>query len=64
VRIGVHFPEFVQEHPEIAWTAMRGMRNRIAHEYFILNFETIWKTIESELPMLVLQVETILMSGR
>lgn len=53
-----HFPDFVVAHPEIAWTAIRGMRNRIVHEYFILNFETIWTTIKGELPQLIRQVES------
>jgi uncharacterized protein with HEPN domain len=61
-KIALHFPGFVEAHPEIAWTAIRGMRNRIAHEYFILNFETVWKTIESELPELVRQVGAIFAS--
>jgi uncharacterized protein with HEPN domain len=56
-KVEEHFPEFAVEHPEIAWTAIRGMRNRIAHEYFILNFETIWTTIEAELPRLIQQVD-------
>ena len=34
------------------------MRNRIVHEYFILNFETIWTTLEAELPRLIWQVES------
>lgn len=58
-KIEEHFPEFAQAHPEIAWTAIRGMRNRIAHEYFILNFETIWTTIEVELPRLIRQVDSV-----
>ena len=53
----------IEEHfPEIAWTAIRGMRNRIVHEYFILNFETIWTTVEAELPRLMRQVESALQS--
>ncbi len=56
-KIEEHFPDFVVAHPEIAWTAIRGMRNRIVHEYFILNFETIWTTIQGELPQLLRQVE-------
>jgi uncharacterized protein with HEPN domain len=59
-KIALRFPSFVEAHPEIGWTAIRGMRNRIAHEYFILNFETIWKTIESEMPELLRQVEAVL----
>jgi uncharacterized protein with HEPN domain len=58
-KIEEHFPDFVVAHPEIAWAAIRGMRNRIAHEYFMLNFETIWKTIESELPLLMQQIDSI-----
>ncbi|MGD0798280.1 MAG: DUF86 domain-containing protein [Acidobacteriaceae bacterium] len=61
-KIEEHFPEFAVAHPEIAWTAIRGMRNRIVHEYFILNFETIWTTVEAELPRLMRQVESVLQS--
>jgi uncharacterized protein with HEPN domain len=61
-KIEEHFSDFVQAHPEIAWTPIRGMRNRIANEYFILNFETIWNTVASELPQLGRQVEAILAS--
>ncbi len=57
-KIEERFPEFAVAHPEIAWIAIRGMRNRIVHEYFILNFETIWTTIEAELPPLIRQVES------
>ena len=57
-KIEERFPAFAATHPEIAWTAIRGMRNRIVHEYFILNFETIWTTIEVELPRLIQQVES------
>jgi uncharacterized protein with HEPN domain len=59
-KIEEHFPGFAVAHPEIAWTAIRGMRNRIAHEYFILNFETIWSTIETELPQLIRQIESVI----
>ena len=62
-KIEEHFPDFAVANPEIAWTAIRGMRNRIAHEYFILNFETIWMTIEVELPRLIRQVEAAIVSG-
>ena len=57
-KIEERYPEFAVAHPEIPWTAIRGMRNRIVHEYFILNLETIWTTIEAELPRLIRQVES------
>ncbi len=57
-KIEERFPDFAVAHPEIPWTAIRGTRNRIVHEYFILNFETIWTTLEAELPRLIRQVES------
>ena len=60
-KIEERFPDFAVAHPEIAWTAIRGMRNRIVHEYFILNFETIWTTINAELPRLTQQIESAAM---
>ena len=61
-KIETHFPEFSAAHLEISWSAIRGMRNRIAHEYFVLNQETIWSTIETELPRLMLQVDSLTQS--
>ena len=29
------YPDFASEHPTIAWKSMKGMRNRIAHGYFL-----------------------------
>lgn len=62
-KIEDHFPDFVAAHPEIAWVGIRGMRNRIAHQYFTLNTETIWETIGSALPTLLQQVGSIMNAG-
>ncbi|OHV84439.1 DUF86 domain-containing protein [Rhizobium sp. LCM 4573] len=45
-------PEFIMEHPEIPWTSLRGMRNRIAHEYFDINLERVWSTVKDDIPEL------------
>ncbi len=47
------YPCFVEQHPEIAWRGMRGMRNRIAHGYFEINLELVWTTVQSALPELL-----------
>jgi uncharacterized protein with HEPN domain len=49
-RIMDRHPEFAAAHPEIAWRAMRGMRNRIAHGYFEIDFAVVWETVQSALP--------------
>jgi uncharacterized protein with HEPN domain len=45
--------EFVETHPEIPWRNMRGMRNRMAHGYFQIDFEVVWDTVQTALPDLI-----------
>lgn len=39
--------EFKDNHSEIPWRAIRGMRNVVAHEYGKIDVETVWETAES-----------------
>lgn len=50
------FPEFVADHPELPLSSAYQMRNAVAHGYFKVDFEIIWKTIQSELPGLYSKV--------
>lgn len=36
------------------------MRNLLAHEYFGVDLETLWKTVADDLPDLQVQVEALL----
>ena len=54
-------PEIRENHDEIDWKGMIGLRNRIAHEYFGLSLPIIWKIVQDELPELkrkISQIET------
>jgi uncharacterized protein with HEPN domain len=44
------FPEFVTAHPELPLSSAYQMRNAIAHGYFKVDFEIVWKTICNDLP--------------
>lgn len=46
-------PAFATDHPETAWRAMRGMRNRIAHGYFHIDLDVVWETVQTALPDLL-----------
>ena len=48
--------EFAQQHPDVPWRNMRGMRNRIAHGYFDLNLDLVWDTVQTALPELLRQL--------
>ena len=52
--------EFRDSHPEIPWRDMIEMRNVLIHEYFGVIVETVWKTIQKDLPPLKKEVEGIL----
>jgi uncharacterized protein with HEPN domain len=49
--------EFAQQHAEIPWRSMRGMRNRIAHGYFEIDLELVWDTVQTALPALLAQLK-------
>jgi len=45
-------PALLERHPEIPWKLIRGMRNKIAHEYFSINPTRTWNTVIEDLPVL------------
>ena len=47
------------KHTEIAWPAISGIRNRIIHEYFNVDYGIIWDTIQEDIPVLIEQLERI-----
>jgi len=56
-----HVPEeIVADHSEIPWQDMRDMRNVLAHEYFGINENIVWDTIQDDLPPLVSQLKSLL----
>ena len=53
------FPEFVAAHPELPLASAYQMRNAVAHGYFQVDFEILWKTIHRDLPGLHTKLEEI-----
>ena len=45
-----HYPDFVAAHRELPLAFAYQMRNAIAHGYFKVDFEIVWKTIQRDLP--------------
>jgi uncharacterized protein with HEPN domain len=37
-------PEWLAEHPDIPWSEIVGMRNRIAHGYFAIRLDVVWES--------------------
>ncbi len=52
-------PEITNEHPQIAWSQIARMRDKIAHHYFRINLDVVWKTATGDLPTLRPQITAI-----
>ncbi len=52
-------PVFAAQHAEIPWEVIYAMRNRVAHGYFKVDLEIVWKTIQADLPALGWQISKL-----
>ncbi len=41
-----------EENPLIPWEKMMSMRNKLIHEYFGVDLEIIWQTVQEDIPSL------------
>ena len=48
--------------PEIPWTNMIAMRNRLIHAYFDIDLDVLWGTIVDDLPPFIEDLEKIISS--
>lgn len=55
-------PETQHEHPEMPWSSIIGMRNRIVHAYFDIDVDRVWDTVTDDLPELIQRLRAILSS--
>jgi uncharacterized protein with HEPN domain len=49
-----------QSHPEVPWAQIGAMRNILVHEYFDVDLEEVWVTVQRDLPGLKDTVQHIL----
>ena len=46
-------------HSTIPWRAMKGMRNRIVHEYGNVDMSVVYDTVKKDIPELLAELEAI-----
>lgn len=49
-----------QSHPEVAWSQIIGLRNRLIHGYDTVDNQILWQIISIDLPQLIAHLEVIL----
>jgi uncharacterized protein with HEPN domain len=51
--------ETKNNHPEVDWPSIIGMRNKLSHGYFDIDNDIVWATITDDLPPLIETLEAI-----
>lgn len=51
--------DFREEHPEIPWHDVIGMRHRLVHDYRRIDREIVWDTARNALPSLIAVLEPL-----
>lgn len=46
-------PDFRRAHPTIPWRNMAGMRDRLTHDYFGINYDIVWAVAHDEVPKML-----------
>ncbi|WP_373470711.1 HepT-like ribonuclease domain-containing protein [Carnobacterium alterfunditum] len=58
-----NIPENIRvKYPHIKWKGLTGMRDKIIHYYFGINYQIVWDTIKKDLPTLKPVIKDILKS--
>lgn len=58
-----HIPKEIKEkNPDVVWKEIKGMRNKIVHEYFGVDVEILWKTVQEDIPVFKKQIAKLLKS--
>ena len=51
---------FKQEHADVPWKSIAGIRDRLIHDYFGVNWDIVWNVVENDIPDLLNKVKSIL----
>lgn len=49
--------------PQIPWSVLIGMRNRLIHAYFSINLDVVWSTSTEDIPSLITELKTLFGEG-
>jgi uncharacterized protein with HEPN domain len=52
--------DFKRQYKEIEWKKISGLRDKMIHGYFGVNWDIVWDVMRNQIPKLKVQVENIL----
>lgn len=51
--------EFCDQHPEVPWPDIIGMRHKVVHDYLGVDEDIVWQVVSGDLPKLIAVLERI-----
>jgi len=52
--------DFTDKYPEIDWDSMAGMRDKLIHHYFGVDYAIVWDVVKNELPKIKPQIQNLI----
>lgn len=52
-------PSFKAKYPEVPWKSLAGLRDKLIHFYFGIDYKIVWRVVKKELPTLHKQIKHI-----